>query len=239
MEKRNQNTLARTLRCGTQCVTVTLIVALFVPGLLTLKNVSRHETTPQTPPPPGTPNPEDIQSAPPAEVPPPRDLVRLYAIVKANRPDISDGEIWELADAVKQECKKRGLDPILVLALIQVESGFRFKAVSPMGARGIMQIMPEVAQNLAHEIGYHPHSEGRHFRPEFLDDPFYSIKLGVYYLQGLKKSFRDVTTTLIAYNLGPTELRNRLDNNIDFSDEYASLVLSAYQKLKQTKQPTF
>jgi Transglycosylase SLT domain len=239
MEKRNQNTLARTLRCGTQCVTVTLIVALFVPGLLTIKSVSRHETLPQTPPSPN-PVPEDVHTAPLVDLPtPPRELVKIYAIVKANKPDMGDGEVWELADVIRQESKKHGLDPILILALIQVESGFRFNAVSPMGARGIMQIMPEVAQKLAREIGYHPHSEARHFRPEFLDDPFYSVKLGVYYLHGLKKSFRDVTTTLIAYNLGPTELRNRLDNNIDFSDEYASLVLSAYQKLKQTKQPTF
>ncbi len=238
MEKRNKNTLARTLRCGTQCATVTLIAVLFVPSLLTIKTVSQKETPPQTPP-PQTPTPEDIQTAPLADLPPPRDLVKIYAIVKANRPDMGDGEVWELADVVRQESKKQGLDPILVLALIQVESGFRFKAVSPMGARGIMQIMPEVAQKLAHEIGYHPRSEARYFRPEFLDDPLYSIKLGVYYLHGLKKSFRDLTTTLIAYNLGPTELRNRLDNNIDFSDEYASLVLSAYQKLKQTKQPTF
>lgn len=238
MEKRNQNTLARTLRCGTHCVTVTLIAALFVPGLLTIKNVSRQEPSPQTPPTP-KPSPDDIQTAPLADAPPPRELVKIYGIVKANRPDMGDGEVWELADAIRQECRKQSLDPILVLALIQVESGFRFKAVSPMGARGIMQIMPEVAQKLAHEIGYHPHSDARRFRPEYLDDPFYSIKLGVYYLHGLKKSFRDVSTTLVAYNLGPTELRNRLENNIDFSDEYASLVLSAYQKLNKTKQPTF
>ncbi len=238
MEKRNQNTLARTLRCGTHCVTVTLIVALFVPGLLTLKSLSRQETPPQTPP-PQMPMPEEIQTAPLADVPPPRELVKVYAIVKAKRPDMGDGEVLELADVIRQESRKQGLDPILVLALIQVESRFRFDAISPMGARGIMQLMPEVAQKLAHEIGYHPRSEARRFRPEFLDDPFFNIKLGVYYLHGLKKSFRDVATTLIAYNLGPTELRNRLDNNIDFSGEYATLVLSAYQKFKQTKQPTF
>jgi soluble lytic murein transglycosylase len=238
MEKRNQNTLPRTLRCGTHCVTITLIVALFVPGLLAIKSVSRHETPAQTPPPPET-APEAIQTAALADVPPSKQLVKMYAIVKANRPDISDGEVWELADAIRQECRKQGLDPILVLALIQIESGFRFDAVSPMGARGIMQLMPEVARSLAHESGLHSRSEGHRFRPEFLDDPFFSIKLGVYYLHDLKKTFRDVGTALIAYNLGPTELRNRLENNLDFSGEYAAMVFSAYQKLKDTKQPTF
>jgi len=238
MEKR-RNTLARTLRYGTHCVTVSLIATLFVPGLVTIKAALRDKTLPPQTPPTQTPTPEAIQTAPLADPPPPKQLVKMNGIVKANRPDMGDGEVWELADVIRQESKNQGLDPILVLALIQVESGFRSNAVSPMGARGIMQLMPEVAQKLAHEIGYHPHSEAHRFRPEFLDDPFYSIKLGVYYLHGLKKSFRDVTTTLIAYNLGPTELRNRLDNNIDFSDEYASIVLSAYQKFKDTKQPTF
>ena len=40
------------------------------------------------------------------------------------------------------ESKRKGLEPSLVLALIQVESGFRKYAVSRAGARGYMQVMP-------------------------------------------------------------------------------------------------
>ena len=234
MEKRIHNTLARTLKCSTPCVQFTLIATLFVPSFLSIKNLSRPEPASQ-------PGPsETIQTAPlPEPVRLPRDLAKIYGIVKANRPDIGDGEVWEMADVIRQECIKHNLDPILVLALIQVESGFQFNAVSPMGARGIMQIMPEVAQGLARESGVRPQSGSHRFRPEFLDDPLFNIKLGVYYLHDLKKSFRDVSIALVAYNLGPTELRNRLDNNIDFSDEYATTVLSAYQKLKKTKPPIF
>ena len=233
MERRNQNALVRTLRCSTGCAKAALIVTLFVPGLVTVRKLSPQVPPLQAPP------PEVIQTASLAALPPPRDLVKIYSIVKANRPDISDGEAWDMSDVIRQECRKHSLDPMLVLALIQVESGFQYKAVSPMGARGIMQIMPGVGQGLAQESGVRPQSNTRRFRPEFLDDPVFNIKLGVYYLHGLKKSFRDVSTALVAYNLGPTELRNRLDNNIEFSDEYASIVLSAYQKLKKTKQPTF
>jgi soluble lytic murein transglycosylase-like protein len=233
MEKRNQNTLARTLRCSTGCAKAALIVTLFVPGVVTVRSLSLQVPPPQAPP------SDVIQTAPLAELPLPRDLVKIYSIVKANRPDISDGEAWEMSDVIKQECRKYGLDPMLVLALIQVESGFQYKMVSPMGARGIMQIMPNVGQGLAQESGVRPQSDTHRFRPESLDDPVFNIKLGVYYLDGLKKSFRDVSTALVAYNLGPTELRNRLENNIEFSNEYASIVLSAYQKLTKTKQPTF
>src|SRR5688500_93462 len=48
----------------------------------------------------------------------------------------------ELLVTVHYEAKRAGLDPQLVLGLIQVESAFRKYAVSPAGARGFMQVMP-------------------------------------------------------------------------------------------------
>jgi soluble lytic murein transglycosylase-like protein len=48
----------------------------------------------------------------------------------------------EFLKTVHYEAKRAGLDPQLVLGLIQVESGFRKYAVSPAGARGYMQVMP-------------------------------------------------------------------------------------------------
>jgi soluble lytic murein transglycosylase-like protein len=48
----------------------------------------------------------------------------------------------ELLKTVKYEAERAGLDPQLVLGLIQVESGFKKYAVSTAGARGYMQVMP-------------------------------------------------------------------------------------------------
>lgn len=48
----------------------------------------------------------------------------------------------EFLKAVRYEAQRAGLDPQLVLGLIQVESGFRKHAVSIAGARGFMQVMP-------------------------------------------------------------------------------------------------
>ena len=48
----------------------------------------------------------------------------------------------EFLRAVHYEATRAGLDPQLVLGLIQVESGFKKYAVSPAGARGFMQVMP-------------------------------------------------------------------------------------------------
>ena len=48
----------------------------------------------------------------------------------------------EFLETVWYESKRAGLDPSLVLGLIQVESGFRKYAISTAGARGYMQVMP-------------------------------------------------------------------------------------------------
>ncbi|NJD89008.1 MAG: lytic transglycosylase domain-containing protein [Betaproteobacteria bacterium] len=48
----------------------------------------------------------------------------------------------ELLEMIRYEALRAGLDPRLVLAVIDVESGFRKYAVSPAGARGYMQVMP-------------------------------------------------------------------------------------------------
>jgi soluble lytic murein transglycosylase-like protein len=48
----------------------------------------------------------------------------------------------EFLHTVCYEAKRAGLDPSLILGLIQVESGFRKYAISPVGARGYMQVMP-------------------------------------------------------------------------------------------------
>ena len=48
----------------------------------------------------------------------------------------------DFLNTVYYEARRAGLDPQMVLGLIQVESGFRKYAVSPAGARGYMQVMP-------------------------------------------------------------------------------------------------
>lgn len=58
----------------------------------------------------------------------------------AKKPDWQERR--EFLQTVWYESKRAGLDPGLVLGLIQVESGFRKFAVSPVGARGYMQVMP-------------------------------------------------------------------------------------------------
>ena len=75
--------------------------------------------------------------------------MRIYSIVRSHRPDITEAEAWDLSEVILDESSGYGLDPMLVLAVIDVESKFQYGTVSPAGARGIMQILPDVAQSRA------------------------------------------------------------------------------------------
>jgi soluble lytic murein transglycosylase-like protein len=81
-----------------------------------------------------------------------------------------------------------GVDPVLVRAVIQVESNFNPMCVSNKGARGLMQLMPETA---------------RRFGVKRVHDPEENIRGGVQYLSILLGMFgHDLSRTLAAYNAG-------------------------------------
>jgi len=229
MKKRRKKTPARTLSWSASCAKLSLIGILFVPGFYVLNGTQIPKAEPVI-------HTTTIHATP---APTPKELVRIYDVVKLNRPEISDAEAWKVSDAILAESAKHNLDPILIAALIEVESGFHSAAISPMGARGIMQIMPEVGKAIAREIGLREDSGYEAFLPEHLDDPILNIKLGIYYLYDLKKSFRTLNLALAAYNVGPTEMRNRLENDIEFPIEFTNAVLSVYRKYQAPKQPAF
>jgi soluble lytic murein transglycosylase-like protein len=230
MEKRRKKTLARTLICATSCAKLLTVVALFAPSLLSFQQIFSP--------------PEKLAPAArttvvePAPKPRSRDLVRVYSIVKGHRPEIAEAEAWRIAETILEESSKRKLDALLISAVIQVESGFQDSAVSPSGARGLMQIMPETGRALTRALRHEMGVRAAAFKPEWLDNPFVNIRLGVYYLHDLKKQFRDLNLALTAYNFGPAEIQNRLENNLELSSEYAGNVLQAYRNLK-SKHPSF
>ena len=228
MEKRHKKTLARTLDWGSTCAKLGLTAVLFIPPILTVKYAV-----------PATDRGDPVQVAQRVDTTEPKELVTIYSIVKSHRPGIADNEAWKVSTAILDESARRDLDPMLVLAVIKVESGFRDQALSPMGARGIMQIMPETGRYLSEELLRVDGFKTRTFMPDHLDDPVLNIKLGVYYLDGLKKQFRNLHLALLAYNLGPGEIQNRLENNIHFSDEYAAVVLDAYREYKKAQTRVF
>ncbi len=102
--------------------------------------------------------------------------------------------------ALAAEANERGLDPILVAALIRQESSFNPSATSPAGARGLAQVMPEVGERLAHELKYPV------WDPVLLYQPDVSIQLGAFHLRELFNRYDQPVHILAAYNAGPSRV---------------------------------
>src|SRR5205814_1506524 len=96
--------------------------------------------------------------------------------------------------------KENHLDPVLVAALIRQESNFNPQATSPAGARGLMQLMPNVGKDLAAAKGIEP------WDPDLLYEPATNIKLGAAHLTGLVRKYPDVVRVLAAYNAGESRV---------------------------------
>jgi soluble lytic murein transglycosylase len=86
----------------------------------------------------------------------------------------------------------------LVLAMARQESGLDQSAVSPVGARGILQLMPATAKRIAKDLQI-PFSQQR-----LLTDPEYNLKLGRAYLEDMLDRFGgSYVLAVAAYNAGP------------------------------------
>ncbi|MBA3584079.1 MAG: lytic transglycosylase domain-containing protein, partial [Gemmatimonadetes bacterium] len=102
------------------------------------------------------------------------------------------------ADAIDAEARAHGLDAGLVLALIRQESLFRADAVSPVGARGLMQVMPATGAEIAGATGWSDYD------PAVLFDPAVGLHFGAHYLAGQLDRFDGFwPAVLAAYNGGP------------------------------------
>jgi soluble lytic murein transglycosylase-like protein len=89
---------------------------------------------------------------------------------------------------IEQYADRYNVDPVLVRAVIQVESDFHPNCLSNKGARGLMQLMPETAQR---------------YRVKDILDPEENIRGGVAYLADLLGMFsNDLPRALAAYNAG-------------------------------------
>ncbi len=96
------------------------------------------------------------------------------------------------AQLIEQYSASHALDPNLVKAVIQAESGGDPNALSPKGAAGLMQLMPETAASLGADDRF---------------DPEQNIASGTRYLRGLMDQFKSTEVALWAYNAGPQAVR--------------------------------
>lgn len=104
----------------------------------------------------------------------------------------SEAPSW-LWPILEEESRVRGLDPLLIESVVRQESGFRPDAVSPVGAQGLMQLMPETAELVGCLDPFHPRQ---------------NVAGGSQYLAWQLQDFGgDMTLALAAYNAGPAAVR--------------------------------
>jgi tRNA dimethylallyltransferase len=109
-------------------------------------------------------------------------------------------------EAVASNSKYRKVDPFFVNGIIRQESLFDSNALSPAGARGLMQIMPATGKKL-----YPKTKLKKPFKADVLFEPDLNIRLGVKYVSQLNKRFDgNGTHILISYNAGPHVLKKWL-----------------------------
>ncbi len=102
------------------------------------------------------------------------------------------------ADALYRHGHAYDVDPLLALGLMRQESVYRQWALSPVGAIGLMQIMPRTGARVAALMG------DPHYSPEILEDPSTNVRYGVWYLSRLLDRFDGSFPLAVAsYNGGP------------------------------------
>jgi soluble lytic murein transglycosylase-like protein len=149
----------------------------------------------QLQPPQGDPQPADPNALAPAPVAP----AQIDALVQQN------ADIWQV-------------DPALIKSVIANESSFDANATSPVGAQGLMQLMPQTAASLGVRNPY---------------DPAQNVAGGTRYLRSLLDRFNgDTRLAVAAYNAGPNavekygdvppyaETRNYVQNVLGSYDRY-------------------
>ena len=102
---------------------------------------------------------------------------------------------------IAAEAEANGVGPFVAAALIRQESQFAARAVSPVGARGLMQLMPATARALADEEGLEGWDPAMLFRPEV------NVRLGARYVGQQAEAYGgDLPAVFGAYNAGPHQI---------------------------------
>jgi soluble lytic murein transglycosylase len=145
-------------------------------------------------------------------------------------------------DIIRQQAADKQVDPSLIAGVIYTESRFR-DATSHAGAKGLMQLMPETADYIAHKSG------GTRFERADLATPQINIAYGTWYLRYLLDKYKGNTIlTLAAYNGGEGKVdewraeaaakgeKFKVASHVPFKEtrDYVERVLSARKDYRAT-----
>lgn len=133
---------------------------------------------------------------------------------------IKPATVYPDTDFVKlaeKKARKHNVDPDLLKAVIKAESNWNHRAVSPKGARGLMQLMPATAAQLGVKNVF---------------DPVENIDGGARYLRYLLERFNgNLTLALAAYNAGPARVEKSMRvPSIPETQSYVRSIVTSYNR---------
>ncbi|MGD9201036.1 MAG: lytic transglycosylase domain-containing protein [Chitinispirillia bacterium] len=163
-----------------------------------------------------------------------KEKVKISEIIeKFTRKRLTDEIRASLVDIVYTNSKTFGYDPLLIFAVINVESYFdpnakgQYRSGKYSGAYGLMQLKVATAKEIADFLEIPFNGMDDLFRPEI------NIPLGIAYLTQMVSLFKSLKLGILAYNQGPGTIRKNLREKNELSINYYTKVLNNYFALKK------
>jgi hypothetical protein len=128
---------------------------------------------------------------------PPGFVERVDARLGLRIPRLDGGDRRRLARTLVAESEAARIDPLLVLAVIEIESSYDPGALSGRGARGLMQLREPTLRREVERAG---------LEWEDARDPAVNVQAGIRYLRRLLDAFGREEVALMAYNAGPNRI---------------------------------
>jgi hypothetical protein len=152
---------------------------------------------------------------------------RIVNIISTNNGQLESETIYEIAKNIYESSLQYNFNPLLLCAIIKVESDFMVDAVSDSYAYGLCQVRRFIAKELAENIGIKwDGAEKTLFTPEK------NIKIGTHYLALLKDDFGDIKLALTAYNFGPFKVQELISQQSEVPNGYTDKVLNYYAQYR-------
>jgi soluble lytic murein transglycosylase-like protein len=171
------------------------------------------------------PAPAEIAAPVMVEIEVPTLEQRIAALLVKRAPKMQPVDRLRVAGAIHTAHQTHGVDPLLVLAIIEQESTFRTDARGLHGSVGLMQVRPFVGADVAkrHNIPW----KGA----KTLLDPAANVQIGACYLGEMLEMHGDPALAIAAYNMGPYRVQRMVKRGHHPRPKYLISVLKRLQGL--------